>query len=190
MCRSAGTPSTGQSRLRADRPDERGREATPSRSRARRGAPRRLIASAPTPEFSVEVFVFRFLRGGLLRNWANQSLPAWRETPYVRAVDFDVFGECLELLLKRGDPFEFDVLLVPHLNQEGFHPRKTPRDWLHDVDHDGRNSSTTVSFLCRHPALYSADGRTPVFCSAHSADVSIHPGTHIFESGLPTPGVT
>src|ERR1700674_2641117 len=78
---------------------------------------------------------------GLLLNRANPSFPAQRNAWYIR----DGFSECVELRLERGDPFQLDVLLVSHLDQEGFHPRETPRDWLHDGDYEGGNSSTTAS---------------------------------------------
>jgi hypothetical protein len=51
-----------------------------------------------------------------------------------------VLGECVELRLERTGPFELDVLLVSHLNQEGFYPGETPPDRLHDGGHDGRNN--------------------------------------------------
>jgi hypothetical protein len=54
----------------------------------------------------------------------------------------DVLGECVEAQLERGSPFELDVLLVSHLNQQGFHPRKTPGDWLHHGGDNGLNGST------------------------------------------------
>jgi len=82
-------------------------------------------------------------RAFLARNRARESFPAWRDAPQVRVVNLDVFGEVVALL-KTGTQFELDVLLVSHLNQEGFDPRKTPGDWLHDGGYDGRNSSTTA----------------------------------------------
>jgi hypothetical protein len=35
---------------------------------------------------------------------------------------YDVFCECVELRLERSYPSEFDILLVSHLNQQGFYP--------------------------------------------------------------------
>jgi hypothetical protein len=54
-----------------------------------------------------------------------------------------VVGERLELHLERDAPFELDVLLVSHLNQETFHSRQTLGDGLHDRGYDGLNFSTT-----------------------------------------------
>ena len=71
--------------------------------------------------------------------------------------------------MKRGDPFELDVLLVSDLNQEGFHPRETFRDGLHDGGHDGRNSSTSRSVLFRHSGHSTRSGEQPVCCLAHIA---------------------
>ena len=71
--------------------------------------------------------------------------------------------------MKRGDPFELDVLLVSYLNQEGFHPRQTFRDGLHDGGHDGRNSSTSRSVLFRHAGHSTRSGEQPVCCLAHIA---------------------
>jgi hypothetical protein len=51
----------------------------------------------------------------------------------------------VDLQLERADSLELDVLLVSHLDQQGFHTREALRDGLHDGGHDGRNSSTTVS---------------------------------------------
>jgi hypothetical protein len=53
-----------------------------------------------------------------------------------------VLGKCVEAQLERGSPFELDVLLVSHLNQQGFHPRKTPGNWLHHGGDNGLNGST------------------------------------------------
>ena len=71
--------------------------------------------------------------------------------------------------MKRGDPFELDVLLVSDLNQEGFHPRQTFRDGLHDGGHDGGNSSTTVSPRFRHSGTLCSDGRRLLFRLAHTS---------------------
>jgi len=74
--------------------------------------------------------------------------------------------------MKRGDPFELDVLLVSYLNQEGFHPRQTFRDGLHDGGHDGRNSSTSRSVLFRHAGHSTRSGEQPVCCLAHIATLT------------------
>ncbi len=71
--------------------------------------------------------------------------------------------------MKRGDPSELDVLLVSDLNQEGFHPRQTFRDGLHDGGHDGRNSSTSRSVLFRHSGHSTRSGEQAVCCLAHIA---------------------
>jgi hypothetical protein len=63
-------------------------------------------------------------------------------------------------------PFELDVLLVSDLNQEGFNPRETPRDGLHDGD--GLNSSTTVRVFFGILGTLFADASSPVFSSGQS----------------------
>jgi len=45
------------------------------------------------------------------------------------------FGECLELVFERVDPFRLDVILESHLDQERFDPRETLCDWGHDGGH-------------------------------------------------------
>jgi hypothetical protein len=67
------------------------------------------------------------------------------------------WSEGVELRLERGDSSELYVLLVSHLNQEGFHSRETPCDGLHDSGHDGLHASTTVSLLFRH-SVHSTRG--------------------------------
>jgi hypothetical protein len=74
-----------------------------------------------------------------------------------------MFGEFVELHLERSGPFELDVLLVSHFNQESFHSGETLRDWLHDGGdngwndggHERRNRSTMVGLRSFHLlALY------------------------------------
>lgn len=60
--------------------------------------------------------------------------------------------------------FEFDVLLVPHLNQEVFHPGETSRHWLHEGGYE-RNS-----FRFRHSGTLLPDESSPVFCLAQCGD--------------------
>jgi len=50
-------------------------------------------------------------------------------------------SEFVELPLERCAPFQLNVLLVSHLNQESFDPRKAFHDALDDGD-DGWNSLT------------------------------------------------
>jgi hypothetical protein len=71
--------------------------------------------------------------------------------------------------MKRGDPFKLDILLVSDLNQEGFHPRQTFRDGLHDGGHHGRNSSTSRRVLFRHSGHSTRSAEQPVCCLAHIA---------------------
>jgi hypothetical protein len=56
-------------------------------------------------------------------------------------------SECVELRLERGSPPELDVLLIPHLNQEGLDPRETLHDWLHNGGHDGLGNASTTGVV-------------------------------------------
>jgi hypothetical protein len=69
-----------------------------------------------------------------------------------------VLGQCVELRLERSYPFEFNVLLVSHLNQETFHPRQTLGDWLHDGGYDGLNFSPTRVRFGHWDSTLLADG--------------------------------
>jgi hypothetical protein len=95
---------------------------------------------------------------------APSRLPACRPAP-VRG-GFDVFSEFTDPLLERSDPFQLDVLLVAHLDEEAFHPHQTPRDRLHDGD-NGRNSSTSGSVLfCHHrQSTRSGEPADVLFCT-------------------------
>ena len=78
----------------------------------------------------------------------------------------DVRCEFRDLLFERCDPFQLDVLLMTHLDQEGFHSRQTPPDRLHDGD-DSRNSSTSKSVhLCHYAHSSRSDEPADVlFCT-------------------------
>ena len=59
----------------------------------------------------------------------------------------DVFNESVDLRPKRCDVLEFDVLLVSHLNQEGFHARETSSNRLDDGGDYGQIGSTMFMIL-------------------------------------------
>ena len=79
----------------------------------------------------------------------------------------DVFGQCVEMRLESGDSFELNVQLESYLNQEGFDPRQSPRNWLDNGGNDGRNSSPTVGVRFWYLGTLLADGNSSVFCLAH-----------------------
>ncbi len=78
----------------------------------------------------------------------------------------DELGECVELILERGRSSELDVLLVAHLDQEGFHPRETLRDGLHNGGHDRTNAST-ARVVSRHSGHCTCTTGLPavLFCT-------------------------
>ena len=65
-----------------------------------------------------------------------------RGAPYLRTAFSDKASEFVELPLERRAPFQLNVLLVSHLDQESFDLRKASHDALDDSD-DGWNSLTS-----------------------------------------------
>ena len=115
------------------------------------------------------------------RNWTRAH--RGRGTPWTRPAPIAGSGfpgrglfvrtgwsEVVELRLERGDSSELYVLLVSHLNQEGFHSRETPCDGLHDSGHDGLHASTTVSLLFRH-SVHSTRGAARCSASHTVSDI-------------------
>jgi hypothetical protein len=84
-----------------------------------------------------------------------------------------VFGECVDLELELGAPFKLDVLLVSHLNQQGFYSYQTPRDGFHDGGHNRRDSSTTARVCSRHSGTLPHRGAQSVECAVEHNSVFV-----------------